>query len=219
MEKLCPKNFVESENAEDDIEKQIDISIGKFYQNAADHKDAVVAFLQKNEKITQKEIDQRLEHLQQIRDEDDFIAGFKKLFPRSVHVKKEGMQTKEEFVRINDVLSYGITSDGRAVHIHVVPDRDDVITKDRAHIKKYKELFYDGLKKLAEIVERERQIEQITATSKMVKNNPKIIKKMGFEDHGAVDEVLWQAHFSQDKREDVHFAKMGREAFLKKYLH
>ncbi len=126
--------------------------------------------------------------------------------------------SNEKFIQINEALSYGISEDGKIAHIHVVPSRDEINLEGRDSIKKFKEIFLQGLQELAIILEKEDSFEYVTATSKMVKNNPKLIQKLGFEDMGMIDKKMWQEHFAEDNQEDIHFARMNRNLFLEKYL-
>ena len=126
--------------------------------------------------------------------------------------------SNEKFIQINEVLSYGISEDNKIVHIHIVPSREELTFEGRDGVKKFKEIFLQGLQELASVLDKENDFEYVTATSKMVKNNPKLIQKLGFEDMGMIDKKMWQEHFAEDNQEDIHFARMNRNLFLEKYL-
>lgn len=113
-----------------------------------------------------------------------------------------------EFIKINDLLSYGIGHQGDLIHIHVVPDAEV-----RAGISKLKE----GFQELAKIVKENERIETIRATSWIVAKHPKILEKLGFILDGEISKEMREKYFPGEKMA-IHGAHMDRKDFLEKYF-
>lgn len=129
---------------------------------------------------------------------------------REMHADKfeeaqvQAMNEANGFTEINRLLSYG--KSGSIIHIHA-PFGETVDNK----ITTYR----DGMKKLAEIVNKDPEIKEITATSHLVASHPGLFTKIGFKVEEVSDEFR-QEHFSGEKRE-IKIAKIGREEFLEKF--
>lgn len=111
-----------------------------------------------------------------------------------------------EFININDLLSYEIS--GNLIHIHVVPEEK----VDRGLHK-----FRECLQNLAKIVNENKDIEIIEATSWIVAKHPKLLEKFGFSVDGEVSEKFRRTYFPGDKSK-IFRAHMSRNDFLEKYL-
>jgi len=109
------------------------------------------------------------------------------------------------FTEINRLLSYG--KSGPIIHIHA-PAGEAVGNKIT--------LYREGMRKLAELVESDPEIKEITATSHLVAAHPGIFTKSGFKVNELSDEFR-QQHFAGDERE-IKIAKINREEFLKRFL-
>lgn len=147
-----------------------------------------------------------------IKNKTDFIEAVFKAGKPIVDLKIEKPEVfdraeeGEEFIKINDLLSYGITGD--VAHIHVVPD---------GKVEKLPSAFKEGAEKLAEIIEKNKTIKIVRAVSWIVAKHPRIMERLGFTLDGEVSEEFRRAHFG-DSKQIIHVAHMNREDFLKKYL-
>lgn len=112
-----------------------------------------------------------------------------------------------EFVRINDIVSYGISGDD--LYIHFSPAEDMTLGKAR-------ELFTQGLHNLAKVLEKHDEVKVISATSWMVAAQPKLIERFGFTVEGPIDEETRMRDFALETR-PVNRASISREDFLQKY--
>jgi hypothetical protein len=133
--------------------------------------------------------------------------------PRMIErIRAEGFVEQGKFIKLNEVLSYGLS--GERAHIHLSPSKELV---REIGVKKYEELILDGLKKLAIIVEKDENIQEITATSPVVHNNPKRMAQFHFISRGLIDEEHREKHWPGEKR-PVEEAYIPREKFLAEYL-
>lgn len=115
------------------------------------------------------------------------------------------MNKEMGFTEINRLLSYG--KSGSTVHIHA-PAGETVRNKIT--------LYREGLRTLAEIIASDPEIKEVTATSSLVAEHPKLFTRAGFE-VGEVPDEIRQQHFASEERE-IKFAKIDREEFLKRFL-
>ena len=111
-----------------------------------------------------------------------------------------------EFTAINELLSYGKDED--LIHIHVVPDQK---------VENFMTSFRSGMERLAEMIDADKSIKEVTATSWIVAKHPKILERAGFVVDGEIEEVMRKAHFAGEKR-TVWKAHISRKDLLKKYL-
>jgi len=109
------------------------------------------------------------------------------------------------FTEINRLLSYG--KHKHIIHIHA-PAGETVGNKIS--------LYRDGMKKLAEIVNNDPEIKEITATSYLVASHPGLFTRAGFKVEDVSDEFC-QEHFPGEERE-IKIAKIDREEFLRRFL-
>jgi len=121
-----------------------------------------------------------------------------------IFVREAG--TSQEFVKLNELLSYEIKSD--SIHIHMLPEEK----VENLAIK-----FKAGLQKLAEILNENQNIETIQATSWIIAKHPKFIERFGFVIDSEINEEIRREHFSGDKSK-ISQAHMLRNDFLEKYL-
>jgi len=115
---------------------------------------------------------------------------------------------KDEFVPLNEILSYGRGKD--YVHIHLLPP-------GKVGLAALVKGSLDGLRELARIVREDETIKEITATSWIVAEHPKLLERMGFIMQGEIDEEMRDRHFRGDKRR-ISKATISREEFLRRYL-
>jgi hypothetical protein len=120
--------------------------------------------------------------------------------------EQEENQKKEVLVRVNELLSYGISGDN--IHIHAIPNDkvENALSK-----------FSEGLQELAGVVEKHPEIKVIRATSWIVAQYPKIIERFGFTLDGEINEEIREKHFENEQRK-IWMAHMTREDFLHRYF-
>jgi len=112
----------------------------------------------------------------------------------------------QEFVKLNELLSYEIKSN--SILIHMVPEEK---------VENFAIKFKAGLQKLAEILNENKNIETKQATSWIIAKHPKLIERFGFVIDGEINEEIRKEHFSGDKSK-ISQAHMLRNDFLEKYL-
>lgn len=153
-----------------------------------------------------------LEACKNIEDKQEFIEAVFKAGKPIVDLKIDKPEAFErgegdrEFLKVNELLSYGVGLD--FIHIHVVPEEKvgNVLAE-----------FREGLEKLAELVNDNKTIKYIEATSWIVAKHPKILERFGFTIDGEISEAYRQEHF-QGNDAQIHRAHINREDFLAKYL-
>jgi hypothetical protein len=127
-------------------------------------------------------------------------------------IRADSFVEQGKFIKLNEVLSYGISKD--SAHIHLAPSKELLreIGKEG-----YLNLILDGFKKLAKVVENNDKILKITATSPVVLDNPNRMEELGFISMGPISEERRNKHWKGDERK-VGEAEMSRETLLEKYL-
>ncbi|MDR3559119.1 MAG: hypothetical protein P4L62_04255 [Candidatus Pacebacteria bacterium] len=116
----------------------------------------------------------------------------------------------EEFIAINELLSYGLGDSH--IHIHMVPDKK---------VENFISALKDGMRKLTEIVRNNENIKEVTATSWIVAEHPKLMERFGFVIDGEVDDNFRREHFAgdfDDETRPIWKAHISREALLEKYI-
>ena len=117
----------------------------------------------------------------------------------------EGGSSKE-FVRINELISY--ERKGNICYIHIIPE---------GKVEQGLSEFMSGMKNLAKVVDGDRNIETIEATSWIVAKHPRLLEKFGFTVDGEISKEVRAVHFPGDKSM-ISKAHISRNDFLKKYL-
>ncbi len=181
-----------------------------------------------------EKIRQSLEKCSTIEDKEEFkekiisslrpILDLEKENPEAFEeIEREAFVEGSSFTRINEILSYGIDEEHRSneehgsgkkelVHIHLAPAKTFGPVKSRRLVR-------EGFKELAEIVNKNKKIEVITATSWIIAKHPNMINKLGFTDNGEIGEEKREEYFSEEDDDiEIHEARMTREEFLEKYL-
>lgn len=134
-----------------------------------------------------------------IKDRKEFVEKVFEVIKPMIDLKISNPQVfliegeeEREFIEINEVLSYEKKGSG-AIEMHLIPKE--------VHRDIYKRLT-DGLRRLAKIINQDKNIEIIEAESWIVTRHPKIVQKFGL----TIDDIrAGKAHIS-------------REDFLKNYL-
>ena len=154
-----------------------------------------------------------------IQDMEEFQKKFLNIIEPVLNLERENLQefesligknTMERFhwISINDLLQYG--KDGERVHIHILP------AKSMSQPNKLSNLI-NGLKDLANIIDNDRDVKLVTATSALVAEHPRIVEKiMGFTIDGPISDETREKYFKYDTRE-IYGAHMTREDFLNKH--
>lgn len=118
------------------------------------------------------------------------------------------------FIKVNELVSYG--KGGDIIHIHFAPAE---YLLEKSGFVALKELAEQGLRRLAEIVEKDKDIKRIEATSWLVAKYPRIIKSFGFEIDGPISDEIREKYFSQNEERNIGASHIKREDFLEKYLY
>ncbi|MFZ1654443.1 MAG: hypothetical protein WAT84_01270 [Candidatus Moraniibacteriota bacterium] len=149
----------------------------------------------------------RLEACAEIESKDEFVEAIFQLFKPIVDKKfsdpesflDEG-ERKQEFIALNEVVSYELSGDRIFIHIYVnqVPEK-----RDEQILSKFKE----AMQKLAEIVQEYPEINLIEGDSLMVARRPRAVERFGF----TIDDETIESGLKRR-------AYISREDFLKKYL-
>lgn len=141
------------------------------------------------------------------------ILEIRKKKPRLVEkLHAESFLEQGKFIKLNEVLSYGVYKD--IAHIHLAPSKELLREIGK---EKYLSLISDGLKKLAKIVEGNETILRITTTSPVVKDNPRRMAQFGFFIKGPISEEDRNKHWKGNSN-DIYEAEMSSEELLKRYL-
>jgi hypothetical protein len=170
-----------------------------------------------------EKIIQELRECSEIFDRDEFIKKTFVVFEPILETKKKNPRLIEEIqtealleegnlLKLNDLLLYGVYED--RIHLHLAPSKELLRKIGKEN---YLKLITEGLKELAKIVEKNKIIKKITATSLVVTNNPKRISELGFVIKGRISEERRSEHWEWDEG-DISEAEMPREELLKRYL-
>ncbi len=134
-------------------------------------------------------------------------------------IKREIFLKEGGFKTLNKVLSYGehfYDKDKKVVHVHLAPAKE---LKKEVGETAFLELIKDGIKKLAEIVKKDKKIKKIAAISWLVAQRPKVIESLGFTIKGEINQEFRKKFFPYEPDdEEIMRAIIKREKFLKRYL-
>lgn len=181
-------------------------------------KEKLGAFLDKMSEINPG-ISGEIESACLIDDADKFTEAMMPVIEQFVRFRIEQPEeyermAREIFVRVsnftplNQLLSYGRHEN--TLHIHIAPN-ENVGIKDKLHFLR------EGLNKLAQVVEADQEITEVTGTSWIIAKHPKLLESLGFTVLGEIDDEKRQKHFSGETR-PVAEAYISREDLLEKYL-
>lgn len=121
--------------------------------------------------------------------------------------ERENFVSSSGFIRLNESLSYG--KDRNLVHIHVAP------SETMSDWEKYMNLK-DGLRKLQEVLKKDEEIKQVTASSWIIatRGGGRIMEKLGFTVTGEISPEFKEKFFKGETR-PICEAHIDREDFLK----
>jgi PAS domain-containing protein len=167
----------------------------------------------------QQEIFEALDNALAIQDNEEFIARVSDLLrpladmkiddPRKYEtIQKQTILDRRGYVEVNDLFAYGLGETGDYIHLHIFPvqERQDKLS-----------LIKEGMRKLAQDVEANKNIKFVTATSWIVASNPRLLEMLGFDVEGPIDEETRKKYFEDDPR-PISKAVISREKLLEKYL-
>ena len=165
----------------------------------------------KSELLGGESIRAQIEAISAIEDKKEFVEKFvialKPFFdlwvdnPREFErIERQRFVEKGGYTKVNEILSYG--AEGDDVHIHLAPAKALGMEVRRQAI--------EGLKELAQIVQKDKSIKSISATSWIVAEHPKLMEKFGFT-------IIEEEGFTSEGKK-IAAATMPREEFLERYL-
>ena len=163
-----------------------------------------------------KELQNSLDACSLIQDKNEHLETVMKTLKPILELKEEHADKFEDaqakamneacgFTEINRLLSYGKYKS--TIHIHA-PAGETVSNKLG--------LYRDAMKKLADIINSDPEVQEITATSYLVAKHPGLFTRFGFKVEDITDEFR-QEHFAGEERE-IKRASISREEFLNKFL-
>jgi hypothetical protein len=160
----------------------------------------------------------RLDELANIENDNEFIVALSYCLRPLVDVKIDQPELYESiqqqvilerpgYVKVNDLFAYEpVGNDVYQLHIFPVRTRSDKLG-----------LIKEGMKQLAEVVDKDPNIKEIRGTSWIVASNPGLMKMLGFTIDAPMSEQERKEYFPNDTR-DIRKAHITREELLGKYL-
>jgi hypothetical protein len=124
-------------------------------------------------------------------------------------MKRERVLSRGGNHKVNELIYYGRSADGN-INLHIASHEN---TSNGEKLR----LLREGLKKLAEEVNNDSGIQEVSATSWIVAAAPSLLERLGFTLHGEISAEFKQAHFAEETR-PVHYASISRSVLLEKYL-
>lgn len=124
---------------------------------------------------------------------------------------REKFVEEHNFSKLNELVSYHRSEDGKSVFIHLAPARTINEIKGMR-------LFKDGLSVLAismDLNPELNDVKTVEAISWIVDQKPEIMKHFGFVIDGPIGDADKEAHFSAE--ENVSRAHMERADFIERY--
>lgn len=223
-----PRKQEEYEEGESELYKQVRVGLGTICDKFEKPEERIAEIMKKVEPFF-KHIDKNIlseEKIEEIRknldacifikDKKESLDVIMKALKPAIDVKRDNaykyeeaqyraMNESNDFIEINRLLSYG--KSGPTIHIHAPAGRtvDNKIT-----------LYREGMKRLAEIINNDPEIKEVTATSPLVAEHQGLFTRSGFSIEDVPEEAK-KEHFSGEERE-IKAAIIDREKFLEKFL-
>ncbi len=149
---------------------------------------------------------------------EDFLFEFNNILQPIFDLKKKNIAAFEKalrknttsrrgFTELNDLLSYG--KSGSEIHIHI-------FFNETLSVSEKVKMIEVGFGKLADIVDMDEEVKEITATSAIVAEHPKILEKYGFIIDGPISKDERGKRFIYDNTK-IDRAHISREEFLRRY--
>ena len=123
-------------------------------------------------------------------------------------VAREEFRAQGGFTPVNDLLAYGIHD--TVMHLHAMQNKT-------AELRQKLGMLKDGMKRIAQIVRDNEAVQEVTATSWIVAEHPKLLERMGFTVEGPITDEMRAKHFQGDPRA-ISLAKISREELLRRYV-
>jgi hypothetical protein len=213
---------------ESDLYKQARTQLGSFFDEFSDRAERTKAMIKKIEPFFQhidkkilpeekvNEIKVALSACENTSNKQQFLDEIMKVLKPVLKIREMYPDKFEEarahamneslgFTEINRLLSYG--KHKHIIHIHALAGET---------VKNKITLYREGMRKLAEIINNDSEINEITATSHLVATHPGLFTGAGFKVEDISDEFR-QEHFANEERE-IKIAKINREEFLRRFL-
>lgn len=121
--------------------------------------------------------------------------------------RKIFIESHPSFIPLNEILLYRI--DDGDLHLHLAPAADFGTSKKISLTK-------DAFEKLLKIISSDKEIREVSATSWIVANSPKLFIRMGFKIQGPISKETRKIDFESETR-PISRATMSRRDFLDKY--
>lgn len=161
---------------------------------------------------------ERIKSAASIEDRENFIQEIKEALEPIVELYQDHPKEFEEvarqaffrnsgFAAVNEIIAYKLYED--EMSLHLAPATTMTLSEKRTYVNQ-------GLVKLAKIVEEDKNVSVITATSWVVAKNPKLFEGMGFTVTGEISDEEKEEHFDDEQRA-VAKASISREDFLEKF--
>jgi hypothetical protein len=229
------KNPVEQQNIKiSAIKEEMRGNLGRLYDNREkelnnriDDFISKLESLQKNGVAFDKEgIINGLRESADIKDREVFISHLIKILepiiiiqatqPKVIEqVQRENTINGPDNLKLSEVLYMSINGQNeKEAEIHLAP-ATELIKQDG--IGNFRKEVENGLKKLAEIIKTNDNIEKITATSWIVAKNPSLLERLGFTVIGEISKEEREQENYRDEKRPIAKAFMKREDFLFKY--
>lgn len=166
-----------------------------------------------------KDLFNGLDELANIEDDDEFVAQLSHRLQPMVDVKLDQPELYESiqqqiilerpgYVKVNDLFAYELGKNDTYFQLHIFPVET---RKDKLSLIK------EGMKGLAEVVNKNPNIQEVVAVAWIVASNPGLMERLGFEIDGPMSEEERNEYFPIEAGE-VGKAHITREELLKRYL-
>lgn len=133
-------------------------------------------------------------------------------------IKREIFLREGNFEPLNDILSYSehFQDNEKVIHIHLAPSRE--LKKEKGELIFF-QLIQDGLIRLANLVEKDKEVRKIIAASWIIGKRPNFIERFGFKIDGEISKDFRKKYFPYEEDDDkIIMAHINRGEFLKKFL-
>lgn len=153
-----------------------------------------------------------------LEDEQQFIASGLAALQPLLDWKNNNPKTFEARLRENQVayLKYNVLNEMMTYDVHRKKINLHISPSETLSISEKISLVKDGLRRLAEVLKENEQIESVVATSWIVAANPGILEKLGFFVDGEISAEARANWRSVDDR-PIASAHISRDDFLKRY--
>lgn len=213
----------------DNLKKELRGKLGRFFdekEKIEERIDRLASEIGELEKLgltlDKEDILNGIRECLKIQDKENFLVQLERVLEPYLKLKvnhpeifekaqREEIIRNSGYLRLSEVLYVGF--ENNIAHIHLAPASELIKEKGIADLKQE---VVEGLKKLAEIIISQENIEEVWAVSWIVAKTPLLFKKLGFTVLGEISEDEKRDGFENETR-PVAKAFMVREDFLTKY--